>query len=55
MSLIGYTVVGGDPLYENQFHGRFSIKRENLLRGSLFIGTVNLTESAVYYCAASTR
>lgn len=53
MSLIGYTVVRGDPVYESQFKDRFKLERKEVFRGSLIIGTVS--ESAVYYCAASTQ
>ncbi|KAA8581850.1 hypothetical protein FQN60_008590 [Etheostoma spectabile] len=56
MSLIGYSVLQGEPSYEDQFKdSRFQIKGEGTLKGSLLIRTVNLADSAVYFCAASTQ
>lgn len=55
MSLIGHIVALGDPGYETQFKGRFVIKRESIQKGSLIIHTVDPSDSAVYYCAASTQ
>ncbi|KAK2892166.1 hypothetical protein Q8A73_017831 [Channa argus] len=55
LSLIGYTVLTADPVYENQFTGKFSIKTQDRVRGSLIINTVTPADSAVYYCAASTH
>ena len=56
MILIGYTVLMGDPNYEDQFKGsRFQIKREDTLKGSLIIQQLNTSDSAVYFCAASTQ
>ncbi len=55
MSLIGYTVLQGEPSYEAQFTGRFRIKRDDTVRGSLTVLTANQSDSAVYFCAASTQ
>lgn len=55
MSLIGYIVALGEPIYEDQFKNRVRMKREHMLRGSLIIHTVDPSQSAVYYCAASTQ
>ncbi|KAK9533960.1 hypothetical protein VZT92_009045 [Zoarces viviparus] len=56
MSLIGYMVEQSPPSYEEQFKETlFRIRREDTLRGSLLIHIVNLTDSAVYFCAASTQ
>ncbi|GLD47686.1 T cell receptor beta chain MC.7.G5-like protein [Lates japonicus] len=55
MSLIGYTVLTSDPVFEDQFKDRFQLKREDILRGSLIILTVDSSDSAVYFCAASTH
>ncbi|KAG7220804.1 hypothetical protein INR49_031461, partial [Caranx melampygus] len=46
MSLIGYTVLTADPVYEDQFKDRFQLKREDRLRGSLIIPSVDSSDSA---------
>lgn len=55
MTLIGYTVIQSQPEYEPQFKDRFQITRVDMLRGHLTIGTADPADSAVYFCAASTR
>ena len=55
MNLIGYSVLQGDPVYEDQFKDRFVIKGENTVKGSLIIQRLNSSDSAVYFCAASTQ
>uniref|UniRef100_A0A3B4ZP84 Ig-like domain-containing protein n=1 Tax=Stegastes partitus TaxID=144197 RepID=A0A3B4ZP84_9TELE len=55
MSLIGYTILQTDPVYESQFQGRFQLKRDNTMNGSLIINTATPSDSAVYFCAASTQ
>ncbi|KAL7380366.1 hypothetical protein ABVT39_016692 [Epinephelus coioides] len=56
MSLIGFVVLQNDPVYEDQFkNSRFKIKGEGIGKGSLIIQTVTSSDSAVYFCAASTQ
>lgn len=55
MSFIGYMVLMSPPNYDDKFKDRFEIKRDDTLKGSLIIQTVNPSDSAVYFCAASTQ
>ncbi|KAK0149511.1 T cell receptor beta variable 6-1 [Merluccius polli] len=55
LTLIGFGYASGAPNYENQFEERFDITRVNDFQGELVIKEAAESDSAVYYCAASTR
>ncbi|KAJ7988771.1 hypothetical protein DPEC_G00312670 [Dallia pectoralis] len=53
MTLIGYGYGTSDPTMEDQFKDRFDLKRAGNLNGSLVISSLMVTDSAVFFCAAS--
>lgn len=54
MTLIGYGYEY-TPNYEGQFEKQFKLTRENTVKGTLIIRSANLSDSAVYFCAASAQ
>lgn len=54
MTLIGYGYEY-TPNYEGQFEKQFKLTRENTVKGTLSIRSANLSDSAVYFCAASAQ
>ena len=57
LTLMGYGYYESAPNYENQdlFQKRFNITRKSVLQGALVLTEAAESDSAVYYCAASTR
>ncbi|CAK6983131.1 immunoglobulin lambda-1 light chain-like [Scomber scombrus] len=54
MTLIGYGYPNSQK-YEGQFEKQFKLTREDTVKGALKILKANLSDSAVYFCAASTQ
>ncbi|XP_039467371.1 immunoglobulin lambda-1 light chain-like [Oreochromis aureus] len=55
MSLIGYGYDTNKPDYEPAFQNHTEILRETRVKGALILPSVKLSDSAVYFCAASTH
>ena len=55
LALIGFGYESTSPNYEDLFKERFSITRKGVLQGALLLTEAAESDSAVYYCAASTR
>lgn len=55
LDLIGYSYSGSPPNKEPEFKDRFTQTREKTETGSLTISELVLSDSAIYYCAASTQ
>ena len=54
LALIGYGYSTVDPTNEEGFKGgRFELRREGVIKGSLVISNLTLLDSALYFCAAS--
>lgn len=54
MDLIG-TSYGNSLFMETEFKNRFNLMREDILRGSLVLLNATVSDSAVYFCAASAQ
>lgn len=52
---IGYSYAGSAAVYEKQFEVGFEITREGTQTGALVVARANQSDSAVYFCAASTQ
>lgn len=55
LDLIGYGFSGSPPNSEPGFTGRFTQTRHDTVKGSLTISELTPSDSAVYFCAASTQ
>uniref|UniRef100_A0A672QIV2 Ig-like domain-containing protein n=1 Tax=Sinocyclocheilus grahami TaxID=75366 RepID=A0A672QIV2_SINGR len=53
LDLIGYGYTGSPPNFESRFTDRFTQTRQDTVMGSLTISNLILSDSAIYYCAAS--
>ncbi|KAL7380932.1 hypothetical protein ABVT39_026226 [Epinephelus coioides] len=55
MTLIGYGYANSDQNYEGQFEKEFELTREDTVTGALVVRKAKVSDSAVYFCAASTQ
>lgn len=55
LDLIGFIYGQGNPTYEKQFKGHFTITSEETTKGTLVVDSAKLLHTAVYFCAASTQ
>lgn len=54
LSLIGYGYAHSDPTYDGQFGKQFKMTKVGTT-GALTLLSADLSDSAVYFCAASTQ
>lgn len=52
MSLVVYTVYGGQPDYRGADH-KYSAKKENSATGALIVKDLQFEDTGVYFCAVS--
>ena len=55
LTVIGYVHGQGSPTYEGEMEKQFKLTKEETTKGKLIIRSANLSDSAVYFCAASTQ
>ncbi len=55
MNFIGYSYFGNVAVPEEQYDDRFEITRDDKKAGALIIKSTDLSDSAMYFCAARTQ